>query len=58
MSDDKARILRGITCTHRRMRGAPCSECARRGPPWSRLCRVYECPDCGLTWMTGEGERG
>jgi hypothetical protein len=40
-------ILRGMFCEHRRMRLAKCEYC-------KTPCRV-ECPDCGLSWMFGEG---
>ncbi len=40
-----AAILRGITCTHRRMKSC-CTPC----------CGHLYCPDCGLSWDTyGEG---
>ena len=36
-------ILKGITCTHKKMRYMKCQNC-------KKSCRV-ECPDCGLYWM-------
>lgn len=47
-------VLKGLSCTHRRMRGEACIYCVERG---IKVCR-YECPDCGLSWVLGEGERG
>lgn len=49
-AEEIARILVGITCTHRKMRKAACESCRARGV----MCR-WECPTCGLTWMWGEG---
>lgn len=40
------RILRGISCVHKRMRYASCGYCPKS-------CRV-ECPDCGLVWLFDE----
>jgi hypothetical protein len=47
-------LLQGLSCTHRRMREVACPYCKERG---LRLCR-YECPDCKVSWMLEEGERG
>lgn len=44
----------GAFCTHRRMRRRTCKGCQEVG---GKPCCV-ECPDCGLGWMTGEGEYG
>ena len=44
------RVLRGLSCTHRRMRYRRCAHC-------SRACRV-ECPDCGLSEQLPDESNG
>ncbi len=43
---------KGAFCLHPRMRYVSCGSALCKRP-----CRV-ECPDCGLSWMFGEGEFG
>jgi hypothetical protein len=44
---------KGAFCSHARMRYVACVECKKR----KIKCSVW-CPDCGFTWMLGEGVLG
>jgi len=47
-------LLRGLTCSHRRMRYERCSECVKNNKP----CGNLVCPDCGLYWNDWEPPAG